>query len=47
MAPVENRLTISLTGSTSSMFTGSRVDAKLMSPRRVASSLAWSSTRDV
>ena len=47
MAPVEKRLTISLTGSTSSMSTGSRVEAKVISPRREAISRAWLSTRRV
>ena len=48
MAPVENRLTISLTGSTSSIGTGGRSPSlSSNSPRRVASLRAWSSTRVV
>src|SRR6266545_4229849 len=47
IAPVLNRLTISLTGSTSSMPTGSRSLAKENSPRRVISRSDCSSTRCV
>ena len=47
MAPVENRLTISETDSTSSRGTGSRVLSKANSPRSVISRTAWSSTRCV
>jgi len=48
MAPVENRRTISLIGSTSSSGIGSRTPAaKRNSPRRVISRSAWSSTRAV
>ena len=46
MAPVENRLTISLTGSTSSIGTGPRSPfLSSKRPRRVASCRDWSSTR--
>ena len=41
LAPVEKRLTISLTGSTSSIGTGSRGEANLSSPRSVISRSAW------
>ncbi len=46
IAPVAKRLTISLTGSTSSIGTGSRAPSrKVKSPRNVASRSDWSSTR--
>src|SRR6516225_169984 len=47
MAPVENRLTIEETGSTSSIGTGGRVGRKRKRPRSVASRRDWSSTARV
>ncbi|TPW12286.1 MAG: hypothetical protein FD127_2722 [Acidimicrobiaceae bacterium] len=48
IAPVENRLTISLTGSTSWMSTGLRsASRKSNKPRNVASRFDWSSTSPV
>ena len=45
MAPVENRFTIEVTGSTSSIGTGSRAPTfSSKSPRSVASRFDWSST---
>ena len=41
IAPVENRLTISLTGSTSSIGTGGRSEANFSSPRSVISRSDW------
>ena len=44
MAPVEKRLTMLDTGSTSSIGTGGRSETMSNRPRRVARRLVWSST---